>query len=572
LNLPQSLKERIVLSDKNDYRGANAIVDSLINHDVQYVFGIPGAKVDRVFEVLANSDIPKKPKLIVTRHEQNAAFMAAGVGRITGKPGVVLTTSGPGAGNLVSGLVTATAEGDPVLAISGQVQRADLLRLTHQSIRSAALMEPVTKYSVEVQEPENLSEVIANAYQAAESSKQGASFISVPQDVVDSPVHNKPIKPLIPPILGPASPAETTLLAQQIKGAKLPVLLLGMRASSPEVTEAIRNILAVSDLPVVETFQGAGIISHDLEKNFFGRVGLFRNQPGDMLLKHADLVITIGYDPIEYEPRNWNAEGDARIIAIDDAAAQIDHNFQPEKELVGDIAQTLDFLLPYMRGYQVADSSKQYLDGLREKLNARDVPPVAKADQKTAHPLAIVESLQHHVTDDMTVTVDVGSHYIWMARHFRSYEPRHLLFSNGMQTLGVALPWAIAASLERPNTQIVSVAGDGGFLFSSQDLETAVRLGANIVQLIWNDGGHYDMVKFQEELKYGRAAGTDFGPIDFVKYAESFGATGLRVNKPSELDDVLDQAFATKGVVVVDIPVDYSDNKELGEALLPDQL
>ncbi|KRM29404.1 acetolactate synthase AlsS [Schleiferilactobacillus harbinensis] len=554
------------------YRGADAIVDSLINHDVQYVFGLPGAKVDRVFEVLAHSDLPKKPQLIVTRHEQNAAFIAAGIGRITGNPGVVLTTSGPGASNLATGLVTATAEGDPVLAISGQVPRADLLRLTHQSIRSAALMEPITKYSVEVQEPENISEVLANAYQAAESSKQGASFVSVPMDVVNAPVKSKVIKPLIPPTLGPASPAETTLLAQEIKAAKLPVLLLGMRASSPEVTAAIRNILAVSDLPVVETFQGAGIISHDLEKNFFGRVGLFRNQPGDMLLKHADLVITIGYDPIEYEPRNWNAESDARIIAIDDSAAQIDHNFQPEKELVGDIAQTLDFLLPYLRGYQVADSSKTYLAELQDKLQSRDVPPAAKPGQKTSHPLAIVQALQQHVTDDMTVTVDVGSHYIWMARHFRSYEPRHLLFSNGMQTLGVALPWAIAASLVRPDTQIVSVAGDGGFLFSGQELETAVRLGANIVQLIWNDGGHYDMVKFQEELKYGQAAGTDFGPVDFVQYAESFGATGLRVNKPEELDDVLTKAFHTKGVVLVDIPVDYSDNKALGESLLPDQL
>ncbi|ERL65656.1 acetolactate synthase AlsS [Schleiferilactobacillus shenzhenensis] len=554
------------------YRGADAIVDSLINHDVHYVFGLPGAKVDRVFEVLAHADLPKKPQLIVTRHEQNAAFIAAGIGRITGKPGVVLTTSGPGAGNLASGLVTATAEGDPVLAISGQVPRADLLRLTHQSIRSAALMEPVTKYSVEVQEPENLSEVIANAYQAADSSKQGASFISVPQDVINAPVKNKVIKPLIPPTLGPASPAETTLLAQQIKTAQLPVLLLGMRASSPEVTAAIRNILAESDLPVVETFQGAGIISHDLEKNFFGRVGLFRNQPGDMLLKRSDLVITIGYDPIEYEPRNWNAEGDARIIAIDDAAAQIDQHFQPEKELVGDIAQTLDFLLPYMRGYQPADNAKEYLDTLREKLQARDVPPAIQAGQTTSHPLAIVQALQHHVTDAMTVTVDVGSHYIWMARHFRSYEPRHLLFSNGMQTLGVALPWAIAAALVRPNTQIVSVAGDGGFLFSGQELETAVRLGLNIVQLIWNDGGHYDMVKFQEELKYGQAAGTDFGPVDYVKYAESFGATGLRVDAPEDLDAVLTKAFATKGVVLVDIPVDYSDNKALGESLLPDQL
>lgn len=557
--------------DKGKRYGADAIIDSLVNHDVKYVFGVPGAKIDRVFEKLEHPTNEKAPQLIITRHEQNAAFMAQGIGRITGKPGVVLTTSGPGVSNLATGLVTATAEGDPVLAISGQVQRTDLLRLTHQSMDNVALLAPVTKYAAEVQEPENISEVIANAYQEAEAAKQGASFVSVPQDVTDSEVKTAPIAPMPAPVLGPASPVESTLLAQRIKTAKLPVLLLGMRASDPETTKSIRNLVEETHLPVVETFQGAGIIPRELEDDFFGRVGLFRNQPGDQLLKHADLVITVGCDPIEYEPRNWNNEGDANIIVIDSMRAEVDKNFQPERELVGDISQTLDFLLPYMKGFKLPESSREYLDGLQEKLKLRDEPPAITENQVTSHPLSIIQALQDRVTDDMTVSVDVGSFYIWMARHFRSYNPRHLLFSNGMQTLGVALPWAISAALVRPNTQIVSVSGDGGFLFSSQDLETAVRLGLNIVHIIWNDG-HYDMVKFQEELKYGKSAGVNFGSVDFVKYAESFGATGLRVEKAQDLEKVLDQAFATEGPVVVDIPVDYSDNKELGKQILEDQL
>lgn len=557
--------------DKGKRYGADAIIDSLVNHDVKYVFGVPGAKIDRVFERLEHPTNEKAPQLIITRHEQNAAFMAQGIGRITGKPGVVLTTSGPGVSNLATGLVTATAEGDPVLAISGQVQRTDLLRLTHQSMDNVALLAPVTKYAAEVQEPENISEVIANAYQEAEAAKQGASFVSVPQDVTDSEVKTAPIAPMPAPVLGPASPVESTLLAQRIKTAKLPVLLLGMRASDPETTKSIRNLVEETHLPVVETFQGAGIIPRELEDDFFGRVGLFRNQPGDQLLKHADLVIAVGYDPIEYEPRNWNNEGDANIIVIDSMRAEVDKNFQPERELVGDISQTLDFLLPYMKGFKLPESSREYLDGLQEKLKLRDEPPAVTENQVTSHPLSIIQALQDRVTDDMTVSVDVGSFYIWMARHFRSYNPRHLLFSNGMQTLGVALPWAISAALVRPNTQIVSVSGDGGFLFSSQDLETAVRLGLSIVHIIWNDG-HYDMVKFQEELKYGKSAGVNFGSVDFVKYAESFGATGLRVEKAQDLEKVLDQAFATEGPVVVDIPVDYSDNKELGKQILEDQL
>ncbi|WKF71502.1 acetolactate synthase AlsS [Pediococcus pentosaceus] len=556
---------------QSSYTGSDSILDSLINHDVPYIFGIPGAKIDLLFEQLEHSNRAKKPKLIITRHEQNAAFMAAGVGRITGKPGVVLTTSGPGVGNLATGLLTATAEGDPVLAIGGQVSRNDLLRLTHQSMRNAALFEPITKFSVEVQEPENISEVLANAYRAAESSKQGASFVSFPQDVVNAPVSSRPIKPLRKPILGPASPIEIEELAKAIRNAQLPVLLLGMRASSPEVTKAVRELVRIANLPVVETFQGAGIISHDLEDHFYGRVGLFRNQPGDKLLKHSDLVITVGYDAIEYEPRNWNAEGDGKIIVIDDSPSEIDHNFEPEKELVGDIAQTIDLLTPHLKDYQVGVDGEQYLETLRELQNKQDLPPVPKQDSKRIHPLSIISALQYRVDDEMTVSVDVGSFYIWMARHFRSYQPRHLLFSNGMQTLGVALPWAISAALLRPNSKSVSVSGDGGFLFSAQELETAVREKLDIVHIIWNDG-YYDMVKFQEEIKYGHSAGVDFGPVDFVKLAEGYGAKGLRVEKPEDLGKILDEAFQTEGPVVVDIPVDYSDNVKLGQSLLPDQL
>lgn len=556
---------------QSSYTGSDSILDSLINHDVPYIFGIPGAKIDLLFEQLEHSNRAKKPKLIITRHEQNAAFMAAGVGRITGKPGVVLTTSGPGVGNLATGLLTATAEGDPVLAIGGQVPRNDLLRLTHQSMRNAALFEPITKFSVEVQEPENISEVLANAYRAAESSKQGASFVSFPQDVVNAPVSSRPIKPLKKPILGPASPIEIEELAKAIRNAQLPVLLLGMRASSPEVTKAVRELVRIANLPVVETFQGAGIISHNLEDHFYGRVGLFRNQPGDKLLKHSDLVITVGYDAIEYEPRNWNAEGDGKIIVIDDSPSEIDHNFEPEKELVGDIAQTIDLLTPHLKDYQVGVDGEQYLETLRELQNKQDLPPVPKQDSKRIHPLSIISALQYRVDDEMTVSVDVGSFYIWMARHFRSYQPRHLLFSNGMQTLGVALPWAISVALLRPNSKSVSVSGDGGFLFSAQELETAVREKLDIVHIIWNDG-YYDMVKFQEEIKYGHSAGVDFGPVDFVKLAEGYGAKGLRVEKPEDLGKILDEAFQTEGPVVVDIPVDYSDNVKLGQSLLPDQL
>ena len=555
------------MSENKQY-GADLIVDSLINHDVEYIFGIPGAKIDRVFDTLED----KGPKLIVARHEQNAAFMAQGIGRMTGNPGVVITTSGPGVSNLATGLVTATDEGDPVLAISGQVKRSDLLKRSHQSMKNVAMMEPVTKYAVEVNDPNTLSETIANAYREAKSGKPGASFVSIPQDVTDSLVSVKAIKPLTDPKLGSASVDDINYLAQAIRNAQLPVLLLGNGASTSKVTQAIRQLLTAVKLPVVETFQGAGIVSRELEEDtFFGRVGLFRNQPGDMLLKKADLVIAIGYDPIEYEARNWNAEISARIIVIDVAQAEIDTYFQPERELIGDIADTIQLLLPAINGYSLPKTSVAYLQNLKKNV-VEDVKFDRKTKDGLVHPLDVIDVLQNNTTDDMTVTVDVGSHYIWTARYFKSYEPRHLLFSNGMQTLGVALPWAISAALIRPNTTIISISGDGGFLFSAQELETAVRFQLPIIHLIWNDG-KYNMVEFQEEMKYGRSSGVDFGPVDFVKYAESFGAKGYRVDGKESFEQTLKQVLeeVKHSPILIDIPIDYKDNIKLGETILPDE-
>lgn len=551
--------------------GADIIVDSLNNHGVNYVFGVPGAKIDRLFERL---ELPaadqKSPKLIVTRHEQNAAFMAQGFARITRQPGVVIATSGPGVGNLATGLMTATAEGDPVVALGGQVPRKDLYRLTHQSTKSVALFESITKYAVEVQDENNLSEILANAFVAAQDGKKGASFVSIPQDVDDAemPEGAQALPKAEDPRRGAASLQDIKWLAEQIKAAKLPVILVGQRGSDDESVAALNTLLHETNLPVVETFQGVGAIGRDLEdKAFFGRIGLFRNQVGDRLLKQSDLVITLGYDAIEYEPRNWNAEKNLRIVALDTAAAQIDNNFAPERQLIGNLAETLTYLQAEIAGYEIKPESQAILDQFLAELKAADEPDFQPAPGLN-HPLAIIKALQDHVTDDMTVSNDIGSHYIWMARHFRSYKPRHFLLSNGMQTLGVGLPWAMAAALVRPNAKSVSVSGDGGFFYSGQELATAVALGLNIVSIVWNDDHYYDMVKFQEEKKYGSHAGVKLAPIDVVKYAESMGAKGLRVETPDQLNAVLDEAFATEGPVVVDIPVDYSHNIDLAESMV----
>ena len=552
--------------------GADVVIDSLRKHGINLVFGIPGAKIDRLFEGLDGQDSEGAPKLIVTRHEQNAAFMAQAYGRLTGKTGVAITTSGPGVGNLATGIMTANAEGDPMLAIGGQVQRKDLHRATHQSTPSTEIMAPITQYSAEIQDPNNISEIMANAFEASQDAHKGAAFVSLTQDVDDAEVTEKPLPIYETPKMGPADPNDLQKLVELIKNSKMPVILVGQRGADEEITTALRKLLSDYSLPVVETYQAAGVVSRDLEQqSYFGRIGLFRNQVGDQLLQQSDLVIAVGYDPIEYEPRNWNKEGNLRIVNLDTLPAQIDNHYTPIMQLVGNITTSLTELDKLLKGYEYPVAATEQLAKYKQELD-QDKKIQVPASNDASHPLAVVHAIQENVTDDMHVALDVGSHYIWMARHFRCYQPRHLLISNGMQTLGVGLPWAMVAAMLYPEHKSVAVCGDGGFLFSGAELATAVQHHLNVVTIVWNDGGHYDMVRFQEEMKYSQAAGVKFGNVDIVKYAESFGATGLRVNKPADLTKVLSQAFNIDGPVVVDVPVDYSNNKELAANLIDSQL
>ncbi|OCX49932.1 acetolactate synthase [Limosilactobacillus reuteri] len=552
--------------------GADVVIDSLRKHGINLVFGIPGAKIDRLFEGLDGQDSEDAPKLIVTRHEQNAAFMAQAYGRLTGKTGVAIATSGPGVGNLATGIMTANAEGDPMLAIGGQVQRKDLHRATHQSTPSTEIMAPITQYSAEIQDPNNISEIMANAFEASQDARKGAAFVSLPQDVDDAEVTEKPLPIYETPKMGPADPNDLQKLVELVKNSKMPVILVGQRGADEEITTALRKLLSDYSLPVVETYQAAGVVSRDLEQqSYFGRIGLFRNQVGDQLLQQSDLVIAVGYDPIEYEPRNWNKEGNLRIVNLDTLPAQIDNHYTPIMQLVGNITTSLTELDKLLKGYEYPLAATEQLVKYKQELD-QDKKIQVPASNNASHPLAVVHAIQENVTDDMHVALDVGSHYIWMARHFRCYQPRHLLISNGMQTLGVGLPWAMVAAMLYPEHKSVAVCGDGGFLFSGAELATAVQHHLNVVTIVWNDGGHYDMVKFQEEMKYSQAAGVKFGNVDIVKYAESFGATGLRINKPADLTKVLSQAFNIDGPVVVDVPVDYSNNKELAANLIDSQL
>lgn len=541
------------------------LVECLVKHGVKYIFGIPGAKIDRVFDSLLDSPI----EVIVCRHEQNAALMAGAYGRITGQPGVVLVTSGPGVSNLATGLLTATAEGDPVIALGGCVPRSTKLRESHQNVDNLKLMQAVTKLGMEAIMAENIPEIVENAFRVATEPRAGAVFLSLPQDMLQEKTEveaNEPIKQMVG---GKAPEHILARAAQMINEAQKPVLFLGLEASRDLNAAAIRELLGIAPLPTIGTYQAAGAVSRERENCFIGRVGLFKNQPGDKMLDASDVVITVGYDPIEYDPEVWNVNRSKKIIHIDYYPANIHTAYLPSIEIAGDIAANIKELAPRLVRRKSLHELP-VLNDMQQKLNEK-FESGAELTGTLMHPLRFIYDLRNTIGDDVTVISDIGSHYIWLARYFRSYTPRHLLFSNGQQTLGVALPWAMATCLARPGKKVVSISGDGGFLFSAMELETAVRKKLNFVHFVWCDGA-YDMVLEQQMMKYGRESAVRFGPVDIVKFAESFGAHGFRINHSDEFKGILQKALDMTGPVIVEVPIDYSDNPELFKSTVKDMV
>ncbi len=537
---------------------AQQLVRMLEQRGVTHAFGVPGAKIDSVFEALLDSKI----KLVLCRHEQNAAFMAAAIGRMTGRCGVVIATSGPGVGNLVTGLATATTEGDPVLAIGGEVPLEERVKSTHQSLDSVSLMRAVTKYSSEVSTPQQLGEIVGEAMRAAESGRPGAAFVSLPRDVGLADYPCDPSLEFGRPLPdGAGHPAAIAAAAQIVNASRRPTLLLGMQASDPRHAASVAAFVEQTGIPYVSTFQGPGAwVGEKSGGQFAGRVGLFRNQPGDELIAGSDCVIAVGYEPVEYDPELWNATGIRRVVSIDSVAARQDRRYLPEAELIGSIGQNLDALRATL-SVSIDPAHVGQAGRARTEIEQAIAAGAARGGSPV-HPLRIIHELRRVVDGNTTVALDVGSNYIWMNRYFLSHYPRQMLVSNGQQTLGVALPWAIAANLARPDRRVISVSGDGGFMFSSTELETAVRIGARFVHLVW-DSGSYDMVAFQEQAHYGRTAGVKLGHVDIAAFAQAFGARGRNITDASELAAALDEGLASPVPFLISIPVDYSENLAL---------
>ena len=415
--------------------GADVVVETLEAHGVRHVFGVPGAKIDKVFDTLRDSTI----KTVVCRHEQNAAFIAGGIGRMTGKAGVALVTSGPGVSNLATGLVTANTEGDPVVALGGAVAVADRLKSLHQTLDSVGVCRPVTKYAAEIDSPAATAEVLSAAFRAAEADRPGSAFVSLPMDIMKGGAQCRPIRLSNFVDQGPAAKGSITEAARRINSAKAPVIFLGLMASKPKFAEAIRNLLRTTTLPVVGTFQAAGALTQQDFPYFGGRVGQIANQPADTLLDSGDVVITIGYDAVEYWPSLWNKDNKRPIIHIDATPANIENDYSPAVELIGDIEETLEALSPLLHRSPLAAESAELLQLIAQDRKRLMAEAAAKSGVPI-HPLRLISELQKILTPDVTVCSDMGSFSMYLCRYLFSFRARQFLITNGQQTLGGGPP------------------------------------------------------------------------------------------------------------------------------------
>ena len=541
--------------------GADVLVQNLIHQGVERLYTVPGAKIDRILESLRQT---RKIEVVLCRNEQSAACMAAAHGRRTGKAGVVLATSGPGVSNLTTGLVTATTEGDPVVALGGAVPLSQRLKRTHQSMDNVGILKPVCKYAVELDSTQAIAEVIANAFRTAESGRGGAAFISLPMDVMLEPCDMHILTPVVAPALGPGNKDAIAAAANAINAAKMPVILCGGGASSHDATVALRGLLSIHPIPCVSTFQGTGVVPRNLANLYVGRVGLIKNQPADRILDAADVLLTIGYDVVEYDAQLWNNSTEKTIIHLDHAPFDVDVAYNPSIEILGDIADSLRELTLRLELHESLKPEEMALvvEANKEREQFAEAVRSATPASGLVHPIQIVHALQTLVDkhgEDISIFSDMGSFHIWLARYLVVHNPRQLSNTNGQQTLGVALPWAMSCAFDEPGHKIISVSGDGGFLFSAFELETAVRHNLNLTHVIFDDMS-YNMVAIQQKKKYGATEAVRLGEVDFVKLAESMGASGTLVTDPTKVEAAIATALETPGPTVVHCRVDYSDN------------
>jgi acetolactate synthase I/II/III large subunit len=552
---------------------ADLLVACLESEGCEFVFSVPGEETLDILEALSRTT---RIRHVTTRHEQGAAFMADVYGRLTGRAAVAMGTLGPGATNLLTGIADAYLDRAPLVAITGQASSDKLHKEAHQVVDVVDMFRPVTKWNTRIERVPVVPEVVRKAFRVATLEKPGPTHIELPENVAGSPLGpDDPTEPIHPGRTYFPEPTDEAIdhAARLINQSERPIVLAGngvlRRRASPELRALARGL----HLPVAETFMGKGTMDDRSHLSLMA-VGL---QARDHVLAgfdRADLVISVGYDLVEYAPGRWNPDGRKRIVHIDTQPAEVDAAYQPEVELVGDIGGALERLLAAALPGGIGGRDATQRHESRETLVHADLRTALLRDLEAGisdpgypiKPQRAIHELRRALGPEDIVVSDVGAHKIWIARLYQAYEPNTVVISNGFAAMGIALPGAIAAKLVHPDRKVVALCGDGGFLMNVQELETAKRIGAAVVTVVWRDDG-YGLIDWKQRTEFGRPYAVEFGNPDLVDLARSFGIPGFRAESADDLYPTLMRALDLDGPSVIDVPIDYAENVRLTERL-----
>ena len=546
-------------------KASDLFVKCLEEEGVERIFGVPGEENADVMISLNDSKID----FVLCRHEQAAAFAADAYGRLTGKAGVCLATLGPGATNLVTGLADANMDRAPVVAIIGQGSTKRLHKESHQNMDSVAMMRPISKWSQSILSADNITEVVRKAFKVAVAEKPGVTVIELPEDLAKLDVQDQPLAPV--KVRRPAADHKAIAQAVELIGqASNPIILAGNGAIRKRAAAQLSRLAQKTGIGVVNTFMGKGAVSmHD--EHCLYTMGLGSGDYNNLAFDDADLVISCGYDLVEYSPSAWNRKNQEtkKIIHIDFWEAEVDKDYQPDVEVVGDLADAL---------WQLNEAINQKFEGklplfdVKKRLDLREQLTADFAAEKddTAIPVKpqkILWDVRQVLGDGDILLSDVGAHKMWISRYFQCVEPNTCLISNGFCTMGFAMPGSIGAKIAFPERRVLSISGDAGFMMNVQDLETAVRRKLNIVAMVWEDG-EYGLIKWKQQNGFdGKHSDLAFTNPDFEALASSFGMWGKKVSSTDQIIPLLEEAFSQEGPALISVPVDYSENMKLSERL-----
>ena len=547
----------------NNMKASDLLVRCLEEEGIEYIFGVPGEENADFMMSLEQSE---KIRFVLTRHEQGAAFMAEIYGRLTGNPAGALGTLGPGATNLITGVADSNMDRAPMLVLTGQGSTDRLHKESHQIMDVVSMFRPVTKWATSIVNPDTIPEIVRKAVRLARTEKPGAVHVELPEDVAEAESTAEPLEPRRFRRAVPDDKIVDRAFAALAESNR-PVIIAGNGCIRRRASKQLRILCEQTGIGVISTFMAKGCVDMDEDYCLY-TVGLGSKDRIAQVIDDADLVITLGFDMVEYHPQLWNPHGDKRIIHADFLAAEIDEYYHPETEVIGDLAHALWMLNERIKATPGLEFDMSRQRTVRAEMAADFAEHKDDRTEGSIRPQKALWDAREVMGPHDILLSDVGAHKMWIARHYQCHEPNTCLIPNGFCSMGFALPGAIAANLVHPDRRVLGIAGDAGFLMNVQEMETARRLNSDITMMVWEDN-EYGLIAWKQETHFGRHTELSFGNPDWLKLADSFGWNGHYVTASADLASTLDQALGESGPSLVVIPIDYRENalltKKLGE-------